>query len=269
MLAIDKYQVRQNFIPNLPLIPFKDGVGNYGGVCLHATATWSTTPTNERIYETTHWENAFVHTFTSESEILQVASFDYVSWGCGSEGNKFLINCELTQDHDKESFLQAYDRWVWLAAKLLFQRKLGVIDNITLWSHDEVTKTFKIGDHTDPIDYLAYHNMTWKQVVADVSAYYKQFENEVKILSNDAEDEEKMIQELQAQLQQLQDKVTVLEKRTGNEPLADWSNPSIQKAFQVAQKHGQDFDVNEGTRDFHRIIVILDRMGLLDMALKG
>jgi N-acetylmuramoyl-L-alanine amidase CwlA len=78
-----------------------------------------------------------------------------------------------------------------------------------------------------------------------------------------------MIQDLKNQMQQLQNKVAELEKTIGNEGLADWSNPSVQKALQVAQKHGQSFDVNEGTHDFHRVMAILDRMGILDMALKG
>ncbi len=242
-MLIKKYQIIQNFIPDLPQIPFRDGVGNYGGVCLHATATWDTTPENERKYETTNWEHAFVHTFTSSTEILQVSSFDYVSWGCSQTGNKFLINCELTQSHDENLFLEAYDRWVWLASCLLFKRKLGVKDKVTLWSHKGVNEVYHEGDHTDPIEYLASHNKTWNDVIQDVTNYYNQLEGE-----------QKMLEQLQVQIQELQKEVGVL-KAYSSMPAPDWAKEAVAAA--VAK--GLLKDPDGRSYDLYAILTILYR----------
>ena len=47
------------------------------------------------------------------------------------------------------------ERYVWLLAKLLFNKKLSVVDGVTLMSHAQVSAKWKETDHTDPIEYLA------------------------------------------------------------------------------------------------------------------
>ncbi|MFC5451115.1 peptidoglycan recognition protein family protein [Paenibacillus aestuarii] len=193
MRAIEKYQINTNLIPNLPQIPFRKGVGQYEGVVMHATAVYNDTATGERSYETTHFEEAFVHTFTDETQILQVADFKYISWNAGQTANQRYLGNELCQTHDHSKFLLAYDRWVWLAAYQLYQRTLGVIDNVTLNSHMQVTEKWHESTHTDPIDYLAEHGKTWADVVQDVTKYFNQFLKE-EIAGMTVEDANKLIE---------------------------------------------------------------------------
>jgi hypothetical protein len=76
----------------------------------------------------------------------------------------------------------AYEKYVWLLAKLLYNRKLSVVDGVTLMSHAQVSAKWHESNHTDPIDYLANHGKTWANVVADVTAQYNLMEEEDSVL---------------------------------------------------------------------------------------
>ncbi len=83
---------------------------------------------------------------------------------------------------DVTKFAAAYVQYVWLLAKLLYDLKLGVTDGVTLMSHDQVSAKWKETDHTDPIDYLASHDKTWANLVADVTTQYNEMEgNDLKL----------------------------------------------------------------------------------------
>jgi hypothetical protein len=248
LLAIEKYQINQNFIPGLPQIPYRNGVGQYEGVVMHATAVFEDSATGERSYETRHWEDAFVHTFTDDTQILQVADFNYISWNAGHTANQMFIGNELCQTHDYNKFLAAYDRWVWLAAYQLYQRKLGVIDNVTLNSHHQCTLKWKESDHTDPDEYLAYHGKTWADVVNDVTAYYIKFE-----------EEERMLEQLQAQIQQLQQEIKDLKEYQSMPQIPQWATSAVQSAVNAGI-----MDSPEGrSYDLYAIMTILHRKGLI------
>lgn len=176
------FDITQNFIPNIPRIAYADGVGNYRGVCAHATANYGGSngdlAVNERNWEVQNWQSAFVHYFVDHATILQTAPVEYVSWGCGG-GNKFYASVELCQvvndgsSDKKEKFDQSYSRYVYLLAKILFDRKLGVIDGETLCSHAQITAKFG-GTHQDPIEYLKTWGIEWSDVVNDVTYCYSQ-----------------------------------------------------------------------------------------------
>lgn len=248
MLAIEKYQIEKNFIPGLPQEPFRKGVGQYEGVCLHATAVYNDTPEGERSYESRHFEDAFVHSFNDENKILQVADWDYISYGCNHSGNQFLLNFELCQDHDHNLFLQGYDRWVWQAAYALFVKGLPVINHVTLWSHKLVTDTFHEGDHQDPIAYLAEHGYTWDMVVRDVTNYHNQFK-----------EEQAMLEQLQEQVARLQQEVTELKAHNSMAQIPVWASEAVQSAV-----NGKLMDSPEGrSYDLYSILTILHRKGLI------
>jgi N-acetylmuramoyl-L-alanine amidase CwlA len=168
------YPINVKLIPDLPRIPFAKGVGQYEGVVMHATAVYNDTAEGERNYETQHWQDAFVHAFVDDTQILQVADFNYIAWHAGHTANQHYLGFELCQTYDPEKFQAAYDRWTWLAAKVLFDRKLGVIDGVTILSHAQVSAKWHECDHTDPIQYLASHGKTWADVVRDVTDKYNQ-----------------------------------------------------------------------------------------------
>jgi N-acetylmuramoyl-L-alanine amidase CwlA len=225
MLSIEKYQINKNYIPNLPQIPFRNGIGQYEGVVMHATAVFNDSANGERSYETNHWNEAFVTTFSDDTQILEVSDPNYICYGTGHSANQLYLSNELCQSHDYAKFLLAYDRWVWLAAYQLFQRKLGVVDNVTLSTHHQCTIRFKEGSHTDPDDYLKEHGVTWQQVVNDVSAYYNQFETETSgtAPTNNIplEDEDNMAMNLSEDFWEILN--NVWGQRYNNGEITDWS----------------------------------------------
>ncbi|KLU65743.1 bifunctional autolysin precursor [Desulfosporosinus acididurans] len=178
------YPIEQNFIPGLPKEPYNDGVGNYVGVIGHSTANNGDSADGERNYEVTTWQNAFVHAFVDDRKILQVADFNYLCYGAGHSANHLgYVQVELCQTTDPVKFQAAYEKYVWLLAKLLYNRKLSVVDGITLMSHAQVSAKWHETTHQDPIEYLASHGKTWADLVADVTAQYKLMEEEDSVLN--------------------------------------------------------------------------------------
>jgi len=169
------YTIEQNFITGLPKEPYDNR--HYVGVVAHATANNGDTADAERNYESTTWQNAFVHFFVDDLKIEQVADTNYLCYGAGHTANHMgYAQVELCQSTDPAKFAAAYVRYVWLLAYLLFNRKLLVVDGVTLMSHAQVSAKWKETDHQDPIDYLASHGKTWANLVADVTAQYNEME---------------------------------------------------------------------------------------------
>ncbi|MDP4170156.1 MAG: N-acetylmuramoyl-L-alanine amidase [Bacillota bacterium] len=168
------YDIQQRLIPGLPKNPYRGGVGAYEGVVCHATATYNDTALNERNYEDGHWQDAFVHFFVDDVSIIQVADTNYLAWGCGGVGNPRYIQIELCQSYDQTKFNNAYDRYVWLIAKILHDKGLGVTDGRTLVSHDWISKNLGGTNHSDPIAYLASHGVSWTQHVTNVIKAYNE-----------------------------------------------------------------------------------------------
>ena len=166
------YPITQSFIPGLPKLPYRNGFGAYEGVVCHATANYNDSATGERNYEATTYNNAFVHFFVDDQNIIQVADTNYLAWGCGSIGNKRFVQIELCQTYDSEKFKNAYARYVWLIAKILKDKNLGVKDGGSLVSHAWVTKNLGGTTHQEPIDYLASYDVSWNQLVNDVTMQY-------------------------------------------------------------------------------------------------
>jgi N-acetylmuramoyl-L-alanine amidase CwlA len=176
-MAVYRYPVEQRWIPGLPQLPYRNGVGAYEGVVLHFTDNYNSTIEGEVNYMSQNWQNAFVHEFASADKSIQTANPAYLCWGCGPVGNKRFVQIELVVAHTKDDFEKSFDRWCERAAEYLFARKLGVIPakpdgSGTLWSHADVSRYLGGTDHQDPIDYLAKWGKTWQDVINRVTAYY-------------------------------------------------------------------------------------------------
>jgi N-acetylmuramoyl-L-alanine amidase len=171
------YPITVNLIPGLPQKAYRNGVGKYEGVVAHSTATPEATAVAERNFEAGHWNNAFVHYFVDWTSILQVADINYVSWHAGPAGNARFVGVELCETKDAAKFKESYARYTWLLAKILFDKKLGVKRQGTLWTHHDVSSLLGGSDHTDPDNYLAGHGITINQLVADVQAQYNAMAN--------------------------------------------------------------------------------------------
>lgn len=166
------YPITVNLIPNLPKNPYRNGVGKYEGVVAHSTATPNATASAERTYESTHFNDAFVHYFVDWTSIVQVASTDYLAWHAGHTANARYVGVELCETADATKFNESYARYVWLLAKILIDKGLPMVHMQTFFTHDDTSKLFKETNHTDPIAYLSSHGKSVAQLVADVTAQY-------------------------------------------------------------------------------------------------
>ncbi|UJF35008.1 peptidoglycan recognition protein family protein [Paenibacillus hexagrammi] len=171
------YPVIVDWIPGLPQIPYRNGIGEWEGVVMHQTANPNDTARSERAYEASTFQNAFVHEFIDPNEIIQVANPDYMAYGAGSQANPRFIHLELCSANSQDEFNRSFDRWCQRAAYFLSQRSLGVIPakadgTGTLWSHDEVSRWLGGTTHTDPIEYLASWGKTWQDVIDSVQEQY-------------------------------------------------------------------------------------------------
>ena len=175
------YTIEQNFIPCLPKEPYDNG--HYVGIIAHATSNNGDSADGERNYESTTWQNAFVHFFVDDQKIEQVADTNYICYGAGHTANHLgYVQVELCQTTDSTKFNKANAMYTWLLAKLLYNRKLFVVDGVTLMSHAQVSAKWHETNHTDPIDYLASHGKSWVNLVADVTTQYNQMEEEDNVL---------------------------------------------------------------------------------------
>jgi N-acetylmuramoyl-L-alanine amidase CwlA len=176
------YVIEQNIIPGLPKVPFRNG--QYEGVVNHCTDSVNhnggDTPTNERNYESRTYNSAFVHFFigveSNKAKIVQCAPLEYGAYGAGKTANARYIHIELCMYDDQNLFKLAYDAYVWLTAKLLHDRGLKVVDNLTLLSHKEVADDWHETTHSDPINYLASHGIWWQDHIENVKGEYEKMD---------------------------------------------------------------------------------------------
>lgn len=184
--------IEYNYIPNLPLIPFR--YGSYEGIVMHATAVYGDTALNQRDYESTHYNEAFVHAFSDKLSTLEIASTNHVAYGAGHVANLRYLHSELCQvkndgtQQATDDFKASYCNWIDYAAQRLFDRKLDVIPATpdgkgTVWQHYDVTKYLGGSNHTDPMDYLNTWSVTWEQVISDIQNKYKELEKMEEVLA--------------------------------------------------------------------------------------
>lgn len=167
--------VTQNFIPGLPQLPYRYGVGHYEGVVAHATDNYGDTKEAERNFEASHWNDAFVHFFVDHAGILQVANTDFKAWGAGKYANERFVHVELCQTYDKQKFEAGYANYCWILGNLLAKKKIGVSRRGTFWTHNDVTQYLGGTFHTDPDQYLLSHGVSINKLVDDVTWWYKYF----------------------------------------------------------------------------------------------
>lgn len=176
------YEIKKQIIGDLPMKPYRKGMGNYEGVVAHATAVWNDSDENQLKYFIKHWRerSAFAHFFVDHDSITNCADTRFLAWAAGYTANQRYAHVEICQSKDPERFVQAWKRYTWLIAKLLFDKKLGVVDGKTLVSHKFCSDKWKDTTHQDPIEYLKFHGKTWQDVVDSVTWWYKQMEGDKK-----------------------------------------------------------------------------------------
>jgi N-acetylmuramoyl-L-alanine amidase CwlA len=182
-------------------------VGNYEGVVAHATAVMNDSDENQLKYFIKNWKTrkAFAHFFNDHDSITQMADIRYRAWAAGTTANQRYVHAELCQSTDPKKFEEAYKRWTWLMAKILFDKKLGVKDGVTLVSHKFCSDTWKDTTHQDPMEYLKFHGKRWDDVVYDVTLLYQKMEG-LKVNKDDARKIIRYLQQAYATAKTVQEK---------------------------------------------------------------
>lgn len=184
-MSVYHYPVIQEWIPGLPSISYRNGVGAYEGVVMHQTCCPQDTAEEEHNYEAAHWQDAFVHEFIDPNQVVQVANPSYIAYGAGPAANARFIHLELCHADDQEGFDKSFDAWCERAAEYLYARQLGVspaqADGTgTLWAHVDVTNYLGGTNHDDPIAYLQQWGKSWQDVIDRVTELYNAIVEENK-----------------------------------------------------------------------------------------
>lgn len=132
--------------------------GTPQGVVVHETATYNDSIQGEINYAEGDWENAFVHSYVSDSQIINVANTDLKCWGSGAYGNQKFVQFEQIEVHSKYAFARELNNAAYYTAYLL--KEYGLTPSLassngtgTIWSHHNVSQYLGGTDHTDPDGY--------------------------------------------------------------------------------------------------------------------
>lgn len=156
--------------------PYEHGVGKPEGVVIHETADDHATANaaNEAAYFNNNWPkiSAYVHAFVDNNEIINIHNTDYGVWGAGATANAKYIQVELCHTHDYDSFARSIANDAYYVASKLIQYNLPDKPEVTIVSHDQVSKMYHETDHTDPVGYFNNWGYSMYQLYDMIGYYY-------------------------------------------------------------------------------------------------
>ncbi|QBO37439.1 hypothetical protein EQG49_03020 [Periweissella cryptocerci] len=184
--AINQYIQQNYFKKNAPISSkiwskfpknkYRKGAGKPEGVVVHETANPNSTINNEISYMKSHYQNAFVHTFVDNNNIINIANTKYLAWGSGYQGNQRFVQFEQVRVHSKDAFAQEINNAAYYTAYIL--KQYGLKPSLatskgsgTVWSHHDVSKWLGGTDHTDPDDYWKQSAKTWYSTTYTMSDF--------------------------------------------------------------------------------------------------
>ncbi|WP_275589709.1 GW dipeptide domain-containing protein [Mammaliicoccus sp. D-M17] len=168
----------EDFSSHIPKIPYRNGVGKPEGVIAHETANPNSTIHGEIAYMKNNYENAFVHAFIDDNNIIEVAPTDYLAWGAGGVANQRFIHVELVRVYGGDRFARSINNYAdYIATNLAYYGlpfdSAEYDGNGTLWSHDAVSKYLGGTNHSDPYGWFAENNYTFNELVDLVHEKYQ------------------------------------------------------------------------------------------------
>lgn len=179
-IKYNNYQVPQyetRYFQDAPQIAYRNGVAKPEGIVAHETANPNSTIEGEISYMSRNINNAFVHAFVDDNNIIETANTDYLSWGAGGVSNPRNINVELVRVYGKDRFSKSVNNLAdYLATNLLYYNL--PVDNAhndgqgTVWSHQAVSNYLGGTDHTDPVGWFAENNYTFNEFYSLVQEKY-------------------------------------------------------------------------------------------------
>ncbi|RAK44549.1 hypothetical protein C7R57_10270 [Macrococcoides caseolyticum subsp. caseolyticum] len=179
-IKYNNYQVPQyetRYFKDAPQIAYRNGVAKPEGIVAHETANPNSTIEGEISYMSRNINNAFVHAFVDDNNIIETANTDYLSWGAGGVSNSRNINVELVRVYGKDRFSKSINNLAdYLATNLIYYNLQ--VDNAhndgqgTVWSHQAVSNYLGGTDHSDPVGWFAENNYTFNEFFSLVQEKY-------------------------------------------------------------------------------------------------
>ena len=179
-IKYNNYQVPQyetRYFKDAPQIAYRNGVAKPEGIVAHETANPNSTIEGEISYMSRNINNAFVHAFVDDNNIIETANTDYLSWGAGDVSNSRNINVELVRVYGKDRFSKSINNLAdYLATNLIYYNL--PVDNAhndgqgTVWSHQAVSNYLGGTDHSDPVGWFAENNYTFNEFFSLVQEKY-------------------------------------------------------------------------------------------------
>jgi N-acetylmuramoyl-L-alanine amidase len=227
------YEIKQQFItynrPKTTLLPV--------GIVVHETATPGATAQSEYIYFNGGNRKASAHAFVDWMEIIQTIPWTEQAWHAGPTANEKYLGIELCRPstHDPAKFQEVWNRGVWLFAWLFLNiLKKDRVTRDNLMSHAEVSAKWHESDHADPVSYFAEYGKTVDGFRAEVQRKINEMKGETEM---------------------------VIYKTLEDVP--EWGRPVIQKLIGRGSIKGDGQGNITLSEDAVKILVILDREGVL------
>lgn len=139
---------------------YADNMTKPNKVIIHETANEGDNgdTAGEIAYMKNHYGDAFVHSFVSGTQIVNIADTDYLAWGSGYFGNLNAVQFEQVRVNSKTAFAKQVGNVAYYTAYLLQKYSLTPSAATqsgagTVWSHHNVTDYLGGTDHTDPDGY--------------------------------------------------------------------------------------------------------------------
>lgn len=167
----------EDYSSHIPKYGYRNGVGNPEGIVAHETANNTSTIWGEVQYMKNNYQNAFVHAFVDDNNIIETAPTDYLAWGAGPVANERFIHVELVRVQGKDRFARAINNYAdYIATNLLYYNL--PVDSAeydgsgTLWSHKAVSNFLGGTDHSDPYGWFQMNGYSMDELAQLVTEKY-------------------------------------------------------------------------------------------------
>jgi internalin B len=158
---------------------YRNGYGAVEGVVAHETANNNSTIRSEINFMSTNHENAFVHAFVDDSNIIEIHPTELGAWGAGRFANQRFVHVELVRVDSYDEFARSINNYSDYIASVLAKYNLGVSSaedsgKGTLWSHKAVSRFLGGTNHVDPHGYFATYGYNWDEFIELVKQKYNE-----------------------------------------------------------------------------------------------
>jgi putative cell wall-binding protein len=143
---------------------------NPQGFVIHSTATPGKDAEFFYNYFNSRNRDASAHYVADWNEVIQLIPEQEVAWHAGPTANHRYLSVEMCEPdgNNPEQFQKVWDRTVALVADACVRYGWNVRDHV--FSHYQMSMTYKETNHTDPIGFLGQYDRTWDQLIQAIEA---------------------------------------------------------------------------------------------------